>query len=161
MGESEEALYGQFKLSEPWDSPNNKPLLAKMPKVYAPAVAKDGEKDKNVTHYLGFVGGGGLFQRDHTVNINSVIDGTSNTLMIAEAVPGVPWTKPEDLTFTRRSLLPELGGQFKEGFVGVTADGAVRLFKKSLDPTLLVEMITRGGMEVIDLSIAGEGIHIP
>jgi RNA polymerase sigma factor (sigma-70 family) len=161
LGESEKALYAQFKLSEPWDSPNNKVLLARMPKVYAPAVAKDGEKDKNVTHYLGFVGGGALFQRDQMVNINSVPDGTSNTLMIAEAVPGVPWTKPEDLTFTRRSLLPELGGQFKEGFVGVTADGAVRLFKKSLDPTLLVEMITRGGGEVIDLSNAGESIQVP
>ena len=58
MGESEKALYSQFKLTEPWDSPHNKGLLAKMPKVYAPVVAKDGEKDKNVTHYLGFVGGG-------------------------------------------------------------------------------------------------------
>ena len=86
------------------------------------------------------------------VSINSVNDGTSNTLMIAEAVTGVPWTKPEDLTFTRRSLLPELGGQFKDGFVGVTADGALRLFKNSVDPTLLMEMITRGAGEVIDLS---------
>ena len=161
LGESEKALYGQFKLSEPWDSPNNKALLAKMPKVYAPAVAIDGEKDKNVTHYLGFVGGGALFERDQMVSINSVTDGTSNTLMIAEAVTGVPWTKPEDLTFTRRSLLPQLGGQFKEGFVGVTADGALRLFKKSLDPTLLVEMITRGGGEIIDLSNAGESIQVP
>ena len=132
-----------------------------MPKVYAPAVAKDGEKDKNVTHYLGFVGEGAIFERDHMVNINSVTDGTSNTLMIAEAVTGVPWTKPEDLEFTGRSLLPKLGGQFKEGFVGVTADGFPRLFKKSLDPTLLVEMITHGGGEVIDLSSAGEGIQIP
>ena len=68
LGESEKALYGQFKLSEPWDSPNNKALLAKMPKVYAPVVAKDGEKDKNVTHYLGFVGGGALFDNDHMVS---------------------------------------------------------------------------------------------
>ena len=128
LGESEKALYGQFKLSEPWDSPNNKALLAKMPKVYASAVTKDGEKDKNVTHYLGFVGKGALFERDHMVNINSVTDGTSNTLMIAEAVTGVPWTKPEDLEFTGRSLLAMLGGQFKEGFVGVTGDGFPRLF---------------------------------
>jgi RNA polymerase sigma factor (sigma-70 family) len=161
LGESEKALYGQFKLSEPWDSPNNKVLLARMPKVYAPAVAKDGEKDKNVTHYLGFVGRGALFDIDKMVNVNSVTDGTVNTLMIAEAVPGVPWTKPEDLAFAGRSLLPELGGQFEEGFVGVTADGALRLFKKSLDPTLLVEMITRGGGEIIDLSNAGESIQVP
>src|SRR5262249_32030390 len=118
LGEREKALYAQFKLSEPWDSPANKALLAKMPKGYAPAVAKDGEKDKYVTHYLGFVGGGALFERDKMVDINSVTDGTSNTLMIAEAVAGVPWTKPEDLEFKGRSLLPQLGGQFKEGFVG-------------------------------------------
>jgi RNA polymerase sigma factor (sigma-70 family) len=161
LGESEKALYKQFKLSEPWDSPHNKALLAKMPKVYAPAVAKDGEKGKYVTHYLGFVGGGALFERDKMVSIQSVTDGTSNTLMIAEAVTGVPWTKPEDLAFTGQSLLPQLGGQFKEGFVGVTADGAPRLFKKSLNPKSLVEMITRGAGEVIDLSNAGEGIQVP
>ena len=102
LGESEKALYAQFKLSEPWDSPHNKALLAKMPKVYAPVVAKDGEKGKNVTHYLGFVGGGASSSADQMVNVNSVNDGTSNTLMIAEAVTGVPWTKPEDLTFTGR-----------------------------------------------------------
>jgi RNA polymerase sigma factor (sigma-70 family) len=161
LGESEKALYGQFKLSEPWDSPNNKALLAKMPKVYAPLVAKDGEKDKYLTHYLGFVGKGALFERDHMVNRNSVTDGTSNTLMIAEAVTGVPWTKPEDLEFTGRSLLPMLGGQFKDGFVGVTADGFPHLFKNTMDPTLLVEMSTRGGGEVIDLSNAAEGIQVP
>ncbi len=147
LGESEKALYSQFKLSEPWDSPHNKALLAKMPKAYAPAVAKDGEKGKYVTHYLGFVGGGAIFERNQRgVNVRSVNDGTSNTLMIAEAVTGVPWTKPEDLAFTEQDLLPQLGGQFKEGFVAVTADGAPRLFKKSVDPTVLVQMITCDGM---------------
>ncbi len=149
LGESEKALYGQFKLSEPWDSPHNKALLAKMPRVYAATVAKGGEKDKYVTHYLGFVGGGALFERDRMANIRLVTDGTSNTLMIAEAVTGVPWTKPEDLAFTGRSLLPQLGGQFEEEFVGVMADGGPRLFKKSVDPTVLVELITRGGDEVV------------
>ena len=83
------------------------------------------------------------FDKDRAVSINSVTDGTSNTLMIAEATTGVPWTKPEDLTFTGSSPLTKLGGQFKEGFVGVTADGFPRFFKKTIDPTLLVDMITR------------------
>jgi RNA polymerase sigma factor (sigma-70 family) len=159
LGESEKALYSQFKLTEPWDSLHNKALLAKMPKVYA-AVAKSGESDQDITHYLGIVGGGALFDKDRAVSINSVTDGTSNTLMIAEATTGVPWTKPEDLTFTGSSPLTKLGGQFKEGFVGVTADGFPRFFKKTIDPTLLVDMITRGGGEVIDLSGAGEGIQV-
>jgi RNA polymerase sigma factor (sigma-70 family) len=162
LGESEKALYGQFKLSEPWDSPHNKALLAKMPKVYAHAVAKDGEKDKYVTHYLGLVGGGALFERDRMVNIRLVTDGTSNTLMIAEAVKGVPWTKPEDLAFTGRSQLPQLGGQFEEGFVGVMADGCpLLLLKKSVDPTVLGDLITRGGNEILVVSDVGEIIEIP
>ena len=70
------------------------------------------------------------------MNIQSVTDGTSNTLMIAEAVTGVPWTKPEDLSVHGGSLLPKLGGQFKEGFVGVTADGHPRFMKNSINKKL-------------------------
>lgn len=160
LGEKEKALYGQFHPSEPWDSPHNKALLAKMPDVYAPAIPKDGDRGKGVTHYLGFVGGGALFDRDQPVNIKAVTDGTVSTLMVAEAVTGVPWTKPQDLDFAGQSLLDQLGGQFRDGFVGVTADGFTRLFKKTLDPALLVEITTRGGGEIVDLSNAGEGIQV-
>src|SRR5262249_37697091 len=38
----EEELYKQFRLDEPWDSENNKKLIVKMPKVFAPIV-KPGE----------------------------------------------------------------------------------------------------------------------
>jgi hypothetical protein len=34
LGENQ--LYKEFKLNEPWDSPHNKPLLQKIPKVYVP-----------------------------------------------------------------------------------------------------------------------------
>ena len=30
----QQPLYEEFKLDEPWDSPNNKPLLARMPGVF-------------------------------------------------------------------------------------------------------------------------------
>ena len=33
----QKSLYEKFKLDEPWDSPHNKPLLAEMPEVFAPA----------------------------------------------------------------------------------------------------------------------------
>ncbi len=159
LGKTEKALYAEFKHDEPWDSPHNKALLAKMPKVYAPLVSKKGEK--NVTYYQGFVGGGALFDKNQKVNINNVTDGTSNTLMIVEAETPVPWTKPEDLSFAAGKPLAKLGGQFKDGFVAVTADGAPRFIKKSMEPRLLMEMITRGGGEVIDQSGAGERIQVP
>ncbi len=159
LGESERALHAQFNLTEPWDSPHNRALLAKMPKVYAPLVAKEGER--NATHYQALVGGGALFEMDHTVSITTVNDGTSNTLMLVEAEAVVPWTKPEDVSFVAGNPSGKLGGQLKEGFVATTADGFPRFFKKSIDPRFLAQMITRDGGEVIDLSKAGEGIHVP
>jgi hypothetical protein len=125
--------------------------------VYAPF--KDGKK--NVTYYQGFVGGGALFETNQTVNIRSVTDGTSNTLMVVEALHPVPWTKPEDLSFPAGRPLLKLGGQFKDGFLAVTADGFPRFMKKSIDPRFLSDMITRNGGEIIDLSNAGEGIQVP
>ena len=36
LGEDEKKLHAEFKLDEPWDSPHNKKLLARMPQVYQP-----------------------------------------------------------------------------------------------------------------------------
>jgi hypothetical protein len=41
------------------------------------------------------------------------------------------------------------------------ADGWPRLFKKSVDPTVLVELITRAGNEVVDGSDSVDSIEIP
>jgi hypothetical protein len=53
----------------------------------------------------------------------------------------VPWTKPEDLSFPSGDLLSKLGGQFKDGFLAVTADGFPRLMKTSIDPRFLKDYV--------------------
>ena len=50
------ALYKQFKLDEPWDSANNKPLIAKMPAVFRSPHIANAEPGK--TTYLVPVGPG-------------------------------------------------------------------------------------------------------
>ena len=95
----QDQLYKEFKLDEPWDSEHNKKLLEKhpMPPVYAlPGVAKDGEK---MTHYQAFVGNGAAFDPIQTSKLQSITDGTSNTILVATAAKGVPWTKPDDIAF--------------------------------------------------------------
>jgi hypothetical protein len=52
----ERALYNQFKRDEPWDSPHNKKLLSKMPKVYAPPGART--RQPYSTFYQVFVSAG-------------------------------------------------------------------------------------------------------
>src|SRR5438105_245151 len=46
-------LYKQFELDEPWDSDNNKKLIDKMPKLYAPIRVK---ADAGMTFYQSFSG---------------------------------------------------------------------------------------------------------
>jgi hypothetical protein len=47
-------LFKQFHLDEPWDSPHNKKLLARMPPTYAPVLGKAKEGDS--TYFQVFVG---------------------------------------------------------------------------------------------------------
>jgi hypothetical protein len=145
----EAALYNEFKLDEPWDSAHNKKLLAKMPKVYAPARGKT--KEPYTTYLQVFSGPGAVFEPDPKVDvrITSIPDGISNTLLMVEAGEAVPWTKPDDIPFDPKKPLPKLGGVFEDGFHASFVDGHVTFFKKTIPADILKAMITRAGGEVI------------
>src|SRR5262249_38673184 len=103
-------LYKQFKMDEPWDGENNKKLIAKMAKVFAPVrvKAKEGE-----TFYQVFFGEKTLFGPKQRSNFpRSITDGTANTGLVFEAGEPTIWTKPEDLPFDEKKPLPKLGGLF-------------------------------------------------
>jgi type II secretory pathway pseudopilin PulG len=129
----EDNLYSQFQLDEAWDSPNNKPLLAKMPLVYAhPTQGKP--KEPYGTYYQVFVGGGAVFELGPNrkpmtlkqIDAAQAGRGTSNTLLVIEAANPVPWTKPEDLPYAPDQPLPKLGGFYKDSkFLFLMADGSV------------------------------------
>ncbi len=150
----EEALYREFHLDEPWDSPHNRALLARMPAVYSAPGAK--ARQPHTTFYQYVVGEATVFRgpgpgRMHLtaeaialqaaapsgagepawpqvlmalgnapretiapgptpVRIPaSFLNGTSNTILVAEAGQDVPWTKPADLPFDPELPLPALG----------------------------------------------------
>jgi hypothetical protein len=139
----ETPLYKQFKLDEPWDSENNKKLIEKMPKLYAPVRVK---ANAGLTFYQSFYGPKTVFDpkaKRPTLAAISNANGVSNTVLVVEA--GVPtvWTKPLDLPLDPKKPLPKLGGMFNGDFHVVFCDGAVRLLrtttnldelKKAIDP---------------------------
>jgi hypothetical protein len=154
----EAALYKEFKLDEAWDSPHNKKLLKRIPKVYASVAGK--AKVPYGTFYQVFTGPNTPFNpaaiRPGPVSLGprfaSFIDGTSNTLLIVEADEAVPWSKPDDIAYDPKKPVPKLGGQFADGFFAAFADGSVRFLRKDGDAETMRNLINPADGNVIDLS---------
>ncbi len=140
-------LYNRFRLDEPWDSPNNKPLLKEMPEIYAPVLPTD--EPRISTYYQVFTGPGALFEDNRGPALLDIKDGTSNTFLVVEAGTPVPWTKPEDIEYDKKKPLPKLGRQFANGFYGAMCDGAVRYYRNNTDKDFLRALITHNGGEMI------------
>ncbi len=150
----QDALYKEFHLDEPWHSPHNKALVAKMPATYrCPSQSVDLRQGK--TRYLATRGKTTIFPGTETVKLRDVTDSASNTIMVVDAgdANAVIWTKPDDWevdpepnttgVFTSHSGTGGNGSSF--GF----ADGSVHFIRETIKPTTLRALITRNGGEVI------------
>lgn len=139
-------LYQEFHLDEPWDSPHNRKLIARMPPVYqSPTVAyREGH-----TVYLGVAGEGHAFT-DKKRSFESITDGTSNTILMVEVddTHAVPWTKPEDWQPSDRNPLEGLGSVNPGGFIVTMMDGSSRFISNGIDPETWKALLTTGGGEV-------------
>ena len=144
----EQKLYEKFALNEPWDSKTNKPLIAEMPKVFAPVRVKDLEGH---TFYRGFSGNGAFFELGKKRGFVNITDGTSNTIGIIEAGEAVIWSKPgTDIPFDPTKPLPALGKDIDGVFHAATLDGAVHRIRRDFDAETMKAAITISGGEVID-----------
>jgi prepilin-type processing-associated H-X9-DG protein len=141
----QQELYSLFKLDEPWDSPHNRALIAKMPEVFKTAGAAEGR-----TAYLG-VAGAGTFFGDGTkgMKVSEIRDGMSNTLVVVEADPAnaVEWTRPADWQFDPTNPKTGLG----ERRVNVLfADGSVQQLPPTFPVERLPSMVTAAGNDVVE-----------
>jgi prepilin-type processing-associated H-X9-DG protein len=144
-------LYKLFKLDEPWDSPNNKPLLHKMPKIFAPT----GYDPTGWTFLRGFTGPGTWLPpqtgpKPTGIRLTSIADGTSNTILVAEAADPVIWTKPDEMEFGPNKV-PKIGGVFGGGTNALFADGSVKFLPKNLDQRTLANLIQIADGNVVNL----------
>ncbi len=144
-------LYAKFHLDEPWDSLHNRSLIGAMPSVYA--CPSDRTAKPGMTGYQVVIGADTAFTSDfRSLQFKDFSDGLSDTIVVLEAKPGVPWTKPEDLQFGMGLPLVGLGnpdGFHVNGYNALFADGSVRFLKYSIDPMVFHALLTRNGNEVI------------
>lgn len=146
----QEALFAQYKQNEPWDSENNKKVLAQMPEVFRhQAQAADSTNTAIIAAY----GKGLVFEENDTdgTKISEILDGTSNTIAILQAKTQIPWTKPEEPVIDLAgNKLPDLSGFDSHGSHLATVDGAVRYVSKAIDLDVLKKLFTKAGGEVIE-----------
>ena len=148
----EQQLYSQFRLDEPWDSENNKKLIAQMPRVFAASGSKAAAEFKTV--YLGVRGEKAAFTGVEGVEIRSFTDGTSNTITVVEANDdsAVIWTKPDDFAIDTPNPMASLVGLREGGFLAAFADGHVQMIADSAPANVINALFTRNGGEVVDLN---------
>ncbi len=165
-----QALYDAYNFDEPWDGPNNRKLIDKMPAIYGYPADGTSSSRGNSSYFVftgrstalsgaseptGAAGGRpaavapGPVAAPTGPDIAQITDGTSYTILAVEARRDIPWTKPEDIPFNLNAPLPDLGGFTPDGFNALLADGSVRYLKKSIAMNLLKALITRDGGEVI------------
>jgi hypothetical protein len=145
----QDALYREFKLDEPWDSEHNKKLIARMPKLYAPV--NEARAPAGHTFYQQVVGPAAMRPG---LRLETITDGTSNTIAVVEAAEPVVWTRPADVFIPTpqgqgppAGLKQKFGRMFRNGFHVVLWDGSTRLIdtRKISDRTLWSALTPDGG----------------
>jgi hypothetical protein len=134
-----DALYRQFRLHEPWDSPHNSQLVAQIPpELQSP------ERRDSATSYLAVVGPDSALGGVRGTHPESFEDGAENTLLVIEADKdsAVLWTQPSD--FAPKSAEPGLGlgKSHQDGTIALAADGSVWRIPLQLPAHVVAALLT-------------------
>lgn len=143
----QDGLYKKFKLDEPWDSPNNKPLIKEMPGFYSTGAAR-AKAGNDKTYFRGYTGQGGAFQRANNQPLSTkgnpfvaFPDGVSNTILVFEAGDPIEWTRPDNLV----NFPVNVGGVSPQNpyFMVLMTDGVVKKAKRNLNPETFKLLLNR------------------
>lgn len=141
----QQELYKSFKLDEPWDSPNNKALIARMPATYRNPNLDESVANEGKTNYLAVVGEQAMIQPKKGTTFGDIKDGTSNTISVVEAAAdrAVIWTKPDDWSPDEQNPMAGLVG-FRPGIIMVLfGDGHTDAIPVSTAASSFKAMLTR------------------
>ncbi len=143
----QQALYNQYDMSQPWDSPQNMQVANSIPKVYRSPLEQTDAQNANHTSYLFFAGNGSAFGDGGKVSFSKIPDGLSNTIALTEVNnSGVVWTQPTDLDaekldFAIRGMKDQQPGQINSAAPGGVMmgffDGSVRFMSNQVNPQVL------------------------
>ncbi len=137
-------LYRQYNFDEPWDSEGNLKLVDKMPAVFRGELGSS----TNAAYYM-LVGDGTL--GTSAIGMRDIADGSSNTIGLIKSERNIPWTKPEDISFSAAAPMPQLSPDRLVGFL----DGVVGTLPANIPANVFRAMATIAGGEVFSPEYAG------
>jgi hypothetical protein len=137
----EEKLHAQLKLDEPFNSPQNGPLLSRMPRVFETPGA---DVPAGHTCFQVFFGPTTPFTPGAGTRYPAGFkDGTSNTILIVEAARPLPWAAPGEIVYSDQvSPLDQISKRAPQGALAAFADGAVKRLPPKLSEKTLRALIT-------------------
>ncbi|NOY41720.1 MAG: DUF1559 domain-containing protein [Planctomycetes bacterium] len=144
----EQHIHGQYQFNQPWDSEHN----LKISKMVMPTYSPPTRPISNKTAYFLLTGPETVFAGKEGVKFLQIVDGTSSTILVVEAKRNIPWTKPEDITYSPDKPLPKLGGFYEGGFNAAFCDGSVHFLPDDIDPQTLRHLIEKADRNVVDWS---------
>ena len=146
----QQALYSQFHLDEPWDSPHNRTLIEKMPAIFDnPNINEPGKTD-----YLALVGPECVMDGTADgISFAKISDGTARTIVLVEADAdrAVEWTKPEDIQFDAKNPHDGFGKLRPGGCNTAFCDGHIQFIGAEIDPGLMKALVMRNGRETVNV----------
>lgn len=147
LGQKE--LFKQFNLKEPWNSPANLKLAAKIPAVFRTPGLSDADAAQGKTCYLATVGPGTIAGLTESLPLGKIVDKPANTLLLVEANAdrAVVWTQPDDLRYIPAVPLAGLGTLRGKSFLAAFADGTVRAIPNDAPERSLRAIFTATGQE--------------
>lgn len=151
-----EALFREFDLTKPWDSPENRELQKHTPSVFACPSQHPSRAGSTYTSYVAVVGPRMAWPGSNSIKIPDMKDGESNIIMLVEHHSDIAWTEPRDLSLddtldvmASTDADPFAGHRgesfFAEYFYGrhvLMVEGSVRFAPFGLDRTLTRELLT-------------------
>jgi type II secretory pathway pseudopilin PulG len=146
----QQALYTQIDLNKPWDDPVNLPFSQIMIPTYACPSGHTDSPEK--TCYQVIVDPSGIFTGPVGCKMSSIIDGTSNTILVVEtnSQDAVPWMSPDDTDLPTFLARGQSRSSHHTGGGNVTiADGSVVFLSDTVDPKTAASMVSKAGGEPV------------
>lgn len=164
----QQGLYGSLRLDLPCDHPHNAALLqTPLSTVLCPSdPSRTTQEGLCKTSYVAITGADstrgsgstrGVIGLDRGLGIDEIVDGTSNTLLVAEVADGGPWFAGGRGTARRIDdwIEKRSWSQHPGGGLFVFADGSVQFLSSTTEPQTLRDQATAQGLEQATASAGG------